>query len=202
MADKRLTDAEIIKAIITGGLARKKVLEDFFKREKLKKIIIKQVSGMGGSANDADDVFQEAMIIFDRNIRDKKFKEKSSLETYFVSIAKWYWLSQRRKLGRETELNPNTHDSELESHENSMFKKDRRQLLDQALQQLGKRCQLILTLWGENFSMKEIATQADLMKDNNPDEVRAKKEAYRCRKRLRDFVQSQPKLLESLSALR
>lgn len=197
-----MTDAEVLESIAKGGVARKKALNQFFKREKLWNTVIQQVHRMGGSANEAEDVFQEAVIIFDRNIRSGKFKGQSNLETYFIGIAKWYWVAQRRKMGKETEFNPAIHDSQMESHEGSLFSKDRRQLLEMALKQLGNRCRLILQLWAQSFSMKEIALQVDFMKNNQADEVRAKKEAYRCRKRLSQFVQSQPQLMESLSAFR
>ncbi len=197
-----MNDELIIEMIREGGLERKKVLSNFFKREKLWNTVIQQVIKLGGSTAEAEDVFQEAVIIFDRNIRADKFKGQSNLETYFIGIAKWYWIAQRRKKGKETELNPELHDSEEESHEHLIFEKDRRNLLNQAIMQLGDRCKLILNLWAQNFSMKEIALQVDFIKNDLPDEIRAKKEAYRCRKRLSEYVKSQPQLLQSLSALR
>jgi len=202
MAEQIINDEWVINQIQAGGLERKQVLGAFFKREKLWNTVIQQVLKLGGSTAEAEDVFQEAVIIFDRNIRAGKFKGQSNLETYFVGIAKWYWIAQRRKKGKETELNPELHDSQLDSHEHLVFDKDRKKLLNQALMQLGDRCKIILRLWAQNFSMKEIARQVDFIKNDLPDEIRAKKEAYRCRKRLSEFVKSQPQLLQSLSAFR
>ncbi len=202
MAEQIISDELIIEKISSGGLERKAALGSFFKREKLWNTVIQQVIKLGGSAGEAEDVFQEAVIIFDRNIRAGKFKGQSNLDTYFVGIAKWYWIAQRRKKGKETELNPEFHDSQLDSHEHLVFEKDRKNLLNQALKQLGDRCRLILKLWAQNFSMKEIAFQVDFFKNDQPDEIRAKKEAYRCRKRLSEFVKSQPQLLASLNAFR
>ena len=202
MAEQNWNDDLIIERINAGGLERKETLSIFFKQEKLWNTVIQQVIKLGGSTAEAEDVFQEAVIIFDRNIRAGKFKGNSNLETYFVGIAKWYWIAQRRKKGRETEWNPEIHDGQEDSHEHLVFEKDRKNLLNQALMQLGDRCKIILKLWAQNFSMKEIALQVDFIKNELPDEIRAKKEAYRCRKRLSDYVKSQPQLLQSLSSLR
>jgi RNA polymerase sigma factor (sigma-70 family) len=202
MAEQNWNDDLIVEKINAGGLERNQVLSTFFKQEKLWNTVIQQVIKLGGSTAEAEDVFQEAVIIFDRNIRAGKFKGQSNLETYFVGIAKWFWIAQRRKKGRETELNPEIHDSQEDSHEYLVFEKDRKNLLNQALMQLGDRCIIILKLWAQSFSMKEIALQVDFTKDGQPDENRAKKEAYRCRKRLSAYVKSQPQLMQSLNALR
>jgi RNA polymerase sigma factor (sigma-70 family) len=58
-----------------------------------------------GSDQDAEDVFQETIIILLNKVRQPEFVLTSSLKTYLFSISKNMWLKKLRDAKR---LNPNT----------------------------------------------------------------------------------------------
>ena len=49
-----------------------------------------------GSKDDAQDVFQEALIVLVKNLRNKDFKLSAKVSTYLFAIAKKYWLYKLR----------------------------------------------------------------------------------------------------------
>ena len=49
-----------------------------------------------GSAEDAEDVYQEGMMVFYDNVSQGKFKEESTCETYIFSICRNLWMGHLR----------------------------------------------------------------------------------------------------------
>lgn len=81
-------------------------LYQFYVDLEIKSWVKSYINNHGGNDEDAEDVFQESIIIFDRNIRNEKFEGKSSLKTYLLSVVKWSWVSYRRKKGNTVEIKP------------------------------------------------------------------------------------------------
>jgi RNA polymerase sigma factor (sigma-70 family) len=187
MKPPSLTDAEMTDAIRRGGAARETALRDLYLRPGLREAVYRQVLDQGGTRDDAQDIFQESLVLLDRNVREGRFEGKSTLSTYFVAIAKWRWLTVRRQQGRYTELQASQYDGEVESVEHETLRTEHRELLQAALAELGGRCKELLTLYQLEYSMREIAEQ---MAYENADV--AKKEAFRCRQRLRELLEKQP----------
>jgi RNA polymerase sigma factor (sigma-70 family) len=66
-----------------------------------------------GSAEDAQDVFQEAMIVLVEKLRQDNFQLTASLKTYIMAISKYMWLNKLRNGFRVTEF--------TDLHSNSFF---------------------------------------------------------------------------------
>ena len=101
-----MTDADILSDIRQGGAKRDKALQQLYNNDMLKKTILGYVTKQGGHLPDAEDVFQDTLVLFDRQIREGNFKGQSSLTTYFTGIAKWRWYSIRRKFRALVEPDP------------------------------------------------------------------------------------------------
>jgi RNA polymerase sigma factor (sigma-70 family) len=179
------TDATLLEAITTGGQAREAALRHLYLRPGLREAVTRYVSANGGAVQEAQDVFQETLLLFDRNLREGRFEGKSALSTYFIGIAKWHWLSQRRKQGRYTDLGPEHLTGVSESPEVQTLRDEQRDLVRGALAQIGQRCKDLLLLYQQGYSMDEISRT---MQYANPDV--AKKEAYRCRMRFRELLET------------
>ena len=183
-----MTNSDILIALKQVGAVREKTLEQIYKDDKLRKTIAAHVLHNGGTPQDAEDVFQDTLVLFDRQIRDEKFQGQSSWATYFVGIAKWRWVSLRRKFGRDSfELKIEYHDSPVESVEARVIEGEKRTVIDAVLSQIGTRCQQVLTYYKLSHSMEEIA---ELMNLSSPE--MAKKVAYECRKKFKEFVLNNP----------
>jgi RNA polymerase sigma factor (sigma-70 family) len=188
------SDTELLDALKQGSRHRDEALQQIYGNTKLKRSVMAYVMAHNGNEQDADDVFQDSLILFDRQIREGKFQGQSSLTTYFIGIAKWRWVSLQRKWGRNIELKPEKHDQKIESVEARAIENEKRDLIDEVLSKIGKRCQTILKLYKLSYSMEEIAAEMDL---SSP--ALAKKNAYECRKKFKDFVVQHPEYQSIIS---
>src|SRR3979490_1256615 len=75
-------------------------------------MIRKNILANGGNAQDAEDIFQETLIIFCRKIKDPGFKLPAQLSTYLFGISRFLWKDELKKrkpfipIDLETGLDP------------------------------------------------------------------------------------------------
>ena len=186
-ANTHQTDEALLSAIQEGGQARENALRYLYLLPGLRETVARFVLDNGGNRSDAQDVFQETLVLFDRNLREGRFEGKSALATYFVAIAKWRWVTLRRQQGRYTEISPAQYDGEAESPETETLRTEHRELLVGAMGQIGERCRELLRLYQLDYAMEEIAVKMGYSGADT-----AKKEAYRCRMRLREQLENNP----------
>ena len=189
-----LSDKKIITAVRGDALSREAALEHLFKDEYLRRAVTQHVVSQGGSYHDAQDIFQDTLVLFDRNIRQGRFEERSSIRTYFIGIAKWHWFNTRQKKQPTVELMPSHYDEAVESPEAHFFNEEKKAILEQALAQLSERCRELLKYYRLDYSLKEMA---EIFGFSSPE--MAKKEAYRCRERLRTVFIKNPHLAKVLN---
>lgn len=185
------TDQELVSAIKKGGEARTRALRQIFSNERERRKIIGFLVQKGCSNEDAEDLFQDAFVIFDQNIRAGRFHWESNLYNYLFGIVKMIWLNKHRMLQRyrSTEKIP---DAEIESYVLAYYEREAKNVLyRQLLNLLGKRCRTILTMYSEGYTTEEIGREADIS-----DDVRLRKEKYRCLVRLRKKIQSNPTIMQ------
>jgi RNA polymerase sigma factor (sigma-70 family) len=195
MANTQLDDTALIAGIRGTTAQRDVALRTFFSDLELRSIVLNIIRQNGGQDADGEDAFQDTMILFERNIREGRFEGKSSLRTYFIGIAKWQWHNRQRQ-HRTVEWQPTEHDQTIPSVEVEVLSEERKGLIEQALTQIGERCKAILMLYKQSYSNEEIAQTFEL---SSPD--MAKKESYRCRIRLKEYIQSQPHLFELFKSM-
>jgi len=174
---------------------RDRAIYHFYSDHDLKAFVTGYIKNHNGSEEDADDAFQEAIILLDRNVRNGSFRGDSSLKTYFFAIVKWYWLAvQRKKRITVGPLQPDDIDIGVESVEDDLIYLEKKEFLDRAVASVGLRCRELLGYYKLDYSMKEIAS---LMGFSSP--AMAKKQAYRCREKLREFLSGHSEYLQLFS---
>ena len=104
---KRLTDEEILT-----GLRKRdnRVLQFIYKNSfnPVKQLVIHNA----GSDSDAEDIFQDALIIIFKKIKEESdFKLTAAFNTYIYSIARLLWLKHLRKI-KKIEIDPLNRDME------------------------------------------------------------------------------------------
>jgi len=155
---KRLSDEEIV-----AGLRKRdnRVLQYIYKNSftPVKQLILHN----GGSETDAEDIFQEALIVVFKKLRDEPdFKLNAAFSTYIYSIARLLWLKHLRQI-KKIEIDPLNRDMEerIEFEEPSPVEdKDLRMAIYQrTLLKIPEDCQKILQLTAQDLSSSEIAEQ-------------------------------------------
>jgi RNA polymerase sigma factor (sigma-70 family) len=141
------------------------------------------VVSKGGQKQDASDVFQEALIILNRNIEKSDFKLTSSFYTYLYSVSRFIWKDTQKKFSKQ-ELH-DLNDTEIE-HFHSVLEEKKYQLAEQAFLELGERCQQLLRLFYQKaMSFKEIANKMEFKSEKI-----AKNQKYKCLAKAKDIYQT------------
>lgn len=137
-----------------------------------------------GSEEDASDIFQEAIIIIYRKIKENDLVfEKSSFNGYLFTVCRFLWLKQleKRRIERErlNETLPYQEDLYDENLNELVEKNEKYGLYQKHFSRLSTDCQKLLQLFFEKVPLKEIAT---LM--GYKSEKYAKKRKFKCKELL------------------
>lgn len=171
-------------------------MHTFFSDPKLFNNTCYFILNHGGKDEDCEDIFQEAFIIFDRNIRQGKYRGESSLSTYFMGIVRLLWLSTQRRKIPNFGLNELGNEKSFDNIEIEIIKEEEKKVLYDALGLLGEKCKDLLLLTGITTSNEEIAQ----IRGYSSNEM-AKKEVYRCREKFRNFIKEHPYLDNFLKSI-
>jgi RNA polymerase sigma factor (sigma-70 family) len=165
------------------GLARndKKAVETIYRENY--NIIQLLVINNNGSADDAKDIFQEAMIVLYEKVRSGTFELNCQIRTYVYSVSRRLWLKRLQQLNRYSPAVENLDgfisvEEEIEEHEkrNAEF-----EMMDKAIGSLGEPCKSLLEAYYlQKRKMHEIAANFGYTNADN-----AKNQKYKCLMRLK-----------------
>lgn len=181
------TQAAIVAALgSTDPAQREAALCALFENEVLRRACIAHVRKHGGNRQDGEDVFQEALIVLDRKLRLGDYRGDGNIKAFFMGIVRWHWFNEQHKTTHKNTLftnhtpePPPTADPELE-----YLLTERRELLENLLEQLADKCRNLLKYYQLDFSMEEIAQRMGYANAGV-----AKKEAFLCRKRFKVLLE-------------
>lgn len=137
-----------------------------------------------GSEDDASDIFQEAIIIIYRKIKENDLVfDRSSFKAYLFSVCRLLWLKQLEKRRVEKEkLNdslPYQDDLYDDSLNEIVIKNERYGLYQRHFAELSTDCQKLLQLFFEKVQLKDIATIMGYKSEKY-----AKKRKFKCKELL------------------
>lgn len=179
---------------LRGGDPRKRdwALYQLYKDIDLRAFVSAYIRGLGGMQEDVDDIFQEAIILFDRNLRSGVYRGDSSLKTYFIGMVKWLWLAVMRKKNiKVEEFHPEMINLEVDGADKIMIAQEKILFFESVISKMGAQCKELLSYYKLDYSMKEIAS---LMDFSSPE--MAKKQAYRCREKLKSYLVNHKEYLQ------
>lgn len=138
-----------------------------------------------GTVDEANDVFQDAVMIFYKKVKMGETDSTMNITAYLVTVAKNLWINKVKRDARiqyTDELKEELIDSSLLS---SMISEEREIQVKQVLGQLGERCfQLLNYIFYQDYSLAEVTaimgfSSAEVAHTNH----------YRCKKKLKALVQ-------------
>lgn len=191
-----LSQSEIVEAL-TGNDAerRRAALHTLFGYSPLRQMSIAHVRKNGGNRQDGEDIFQEAIILFDRKLRQGAFQGDSNVEAYFMGIVRWHWFNVQQRSGKAgLEFFENTPeptpggDPEVE-----YLLAERAGQIEKLLEKLTEKCRNLLKMYQLEYSMTEIAGRMGFANGGV-----AKKEAFLCRQRFRSLLQKHPDIWQDI----
>jgi RNA polymerase sigma factor, sigma-70 family len=136
-----------------------------------------------GDDDDANDIFQEAIIIIYRKLKANELVLDCSFETYLYSVCRFLWLKQldKRKVEKEKikdnqEYHDDIYDDNLEKVADL---NERYRLYQKHFANLGKDCQKVLQLYFDKVPLKNIAQIMGFKSEKY-----AKKRKFKCKEYL------------------
>jgi len=136
-----------------------------------------------GDDDDANDIFQEAIIIIYRKLKANELVLDCSFETYLYSVCRFLWLKQldKRKIEKEKikdnqEYHDDIYDDNLEKVTDL---NERYRLYQKHFANLGKDCQKVLQLYFDKVPLKNIAQIMGFKSEKY-----AKKRKFKCKEYL------------------
>lgn len=129
---------------------------------------------LGCPAMDAEDIFQEALVIYCRKKIDPEFVLTTDSYFYVRNTCKLLWYNQSRKAGKMPTFEL---DRDVAEQDDQWFQKEMKMnILEKAIDQLGEQCRQLLQLfYGAGWNMTDIAKKIGLRNDKV-----AKVQKYRC----------------------
>ena len=141
----------------------------------------------------AEDIFQEALIIYLRKKNDPAFDFQLAPIHFIKQTCKLLWYNTARKVQKQ---GAGSLESDLEEIPDSWMEKELQyKQLETALSKIGKQCRELLHLfYGLGWNMVAIAKKLDFRNDKV-----AKAQKYRCIQKAKDVVKEAQLHVESTS---
>jgi RNA polymerase sigma factor (sigma-70 family) len=135
-----------------------------------------------GSADDAKDIFQEAMIVLYQKVQSGTFELNCQLKTYVYSVCRRLWL---KRLAQQNRFSLHEGHEETAAVEEDVEEHERRDAefehMEKAMNSLGEPCKSLLeAFYLQKRGMQEIAGSFGYTNADN-----AKNQKYKCLMRLK-----------------
>ena len=181
------TDGSLTGAIKQPGRAAEDAIKQLYRDHY--GLLEQYVLQNQGSRSDAEDIFQETMVAFIRQVEEGKFRGESSIKTFLYALNRNIWLNELKKRGRsqsreerfaagEEKMQPAI-DGILEQQEHNVE-------LMRSIQNLGDSCKKILLLF--YYEQRPIREILSVVSYQNEQVVRNKK--MKCLKKLEEMVKA------------
>ena len=191
------TDAELIQALRSDAKPDAEIRFLYRTQFRITSSYIRQNSG---TMEDAEDIFQEVVLVFIEILKKDKFRGESSVSTFLYALTRNIWLNElnkrdkSKKRDKKFEIGKGTTDLDV-SH--VIASREMNIQLMELVDKLGETCRkILLAFYFESRSIREILTS---LKYENEQVVRNKK--YKCLKQLEQMITGQPTLVKNLKSV-
>ena len=172
-------DHSLLKNLIeSNGKTSSELYNKFFPK------VLKYINIHDGDLQNAQDIFQSAIVLLILQARKKDFEIKSTLEGYFFTICKNLWRKEKKdtksRVTNEGVLN-------LISEERSLALKalenDRWLLYKEKFEVLSENCKKVMQLSFEKVPYKKIATLLNYSSENT-----VRQRIFKCKTKLSELI--------------
>ena len=136
------------------------------------------IKANSGTADDAQDIFQDSLVVLCKKVQSQEFILTAPLKTYLMAIVKNCWLQELRQRKKLPAGETDGDIANLEIEEEPGFA-----LAKAAFDLLGEKCrQLLISFYFKKDSFKKIAVEYAFS-----DEKIAKNQKYRCLQKAKEY---------------
>lgn len=185
------------EAIIEGLRLRSDYIIKYIYQELFPTILF-MVTKNNGSEEDAEDIFQDSLIIIFKKIKADELELSCSFRTYIYSVCRNLWL---QKLGRRKQFSREFGEvenyitlSEVAINERNHEELEKFRLYQEHFLSLNGDCQKVLSLFMNKVSLRDIALEMGFKTEKY-----AKTRKYLCKEELKKRIINDPKCQKFLS---
>ncbi len=163
-----MTDQEII-ALIQSNKEDKALVKLYKLYPKIEHFLLNH----GASKEEALDVYQDALYVLCKKVKEGNFNLTAQLGTYLYSVCKFMWKDELVKKNRSVKFEYEVHDDiqDVDIEEESKISK-----AEEALSTLGEKCwEILKAFYHEGISMADIAVNFGFSSEKS-----AKSQKYKC----------------------
>lgn len=187
----QIPDQKLIDEILSGKDER--ALEVLYNElyPKIKSLIINN----GGDHEEAQDIFQDAVVILYNQIKQQKFDQQYHIAGFIYTVSRNLWINRIKRKKKNTDIPEDEQSIPLEGNAmDQMLSEEREKHIDQVLSKLGPKCKdlLIYSIF-YGLSMREISK---IMEFNSEDVAKTKN--YKCKQKLLKILERNPDLKKLL----
>jgi RNA polymerase sigma factor (sigma-70 family) len=149
-------DQQYIDALLSNDSI---VLDEMYKKYsgKIKNMIVQN----NGTATDAADIFQEALLAIYQKAKQNSFVLTCPLDAYLYLICKNRWINELKKRSSKVTFSDtegyNLGEDSFKDAEVTMNGQERKKLLEMKFKELGEGCRKVLQLSWSGKTMEEVA---------------------------------------------
>ncbi|HAA16312.1 MAG TPA: hypothetical protein DCE41_33265 [Cytophagales bacterium] len=180
-------DKTIIEALLSGDMRREdRALKDLHLSyfPYIRSYVLKN----NGSAEEAQDLFQDTLLVFYQQVK-KGMVIEHSIKAYLYSVARYRWLHKLRDTRPADDIIDTPEAVAVtEDMIEVLAKEEKVGLLAQLVKQLGGTCQELLRM----VYFEKIPYRIIVERLNFKTEGQAKTQKYRCLNQLREMVRKNP----------
>lgn len=137
-----------------------------------------------GSEQDAEDIFQKALLQITVRYKREKFQITSSFEAYLFTVCKNLW---RRELNKNKKRVTNSeileHISESVDSSLALIEQKRQELFVEKLNEISGNCKKILSMFFAKTSYAEIVENTEYTSESV-----VRQRVFKCKKKLTDLI--------------
>ncbi len=179
-------DTMYLQEIRAGGAVADAAISELYHRYRTRTRLVIQrlIRAHPEFKGEADDLVHDAFIILIHKIREDR-TPMESLSNFWIGIGKKLFLNQLKKDQRVILVHEpyESYGAEETDPESILLQKEEYAFLERTFRQLGQRCQTILLLWIDRYTMTDIAQLTGLSSV-----AMARKTKYNCFKKLKELA--------------
>jgi RNA polymerase sigma factor (sigma-70 family) len=148
------------------------------------------ITNNSGRTDDAEDIFQDTMLVLIQKLRQDNFELTASIKTYIMAISKNLWLKRLRTVYRETEFT-DIHNNQFYEEINIAIEQERsyKDKLQNYLHKITTHCQgLIHDMFFKEKSIEQIQKDYGYSTKHN-----AQNQKHKCIKQIRKMKDQEAK---------
>lgn len=180
-----LSNTEIIEAVRESIDERNKVIKLLYEDEVLRDSIVSYIKSKGGTEQDGNDARTFGIVTFIQQCYRPHFTLSKDVNSYIFSIAKYEFFRAAKKQNKFVSEDKRPELSDDINVETEIIQQERYHALKKAMNALDEKCREVLSMWANNYKMREIA-----LKMIYKSEGMARKKKHECMKKIRQLMKN------------